>query len=82
MTRFLPTRIFSVFVLGYGCRAVRLDLLTSPSGVQMGILGLGKDRTGCEKTARGSKWQSSMCLGTRAGPSRAARDGPARGPTI
>jgi hypothetical protein len=66
MTRFLPARIFSVSVLGYGCCAVHLGLRASPSGVQMGIPGLGEDRTGCEKTARGSKWQSGACLGTRA----------------
>uniref|UniRef100_A0A2N9EJJ0 Aminotransferase-like plant mobile domain-containing protein n=1 Tax=Fagus sylvatica TaxID=28930 RepID=A0A2N9EJJ0_FAGSY len=62
--------------LGLGClvlRAdtrenpvVRLGLRASPSGVLMGIPGLGEDRTGCEKTARGSKWQSGACLGTRA----------------
>ena len=82
MTRFLPARIFSVSVLGYGCRAARLGLHASPSGAQMGIPGLGEDRTGCEKTAHDSKWQRGACLGTRAWPSRAARDGPARGPTI
>ena len=82
MTRFLPTRIFSVSVLGYGCRAVRLNSRASPSRVRMSIPGLGEDRTGCEKTVRGSKWHRGACLGTRAWPSRAARDGPARGPTI
>jgi hypothetical protein len=66
MTRFLPARIFSVSVLGYGCRSVRLGLRASPSGVQMGIPGLEEDRTGCEKIVRGSKWQSGACLGTRA----------------
>jgi hypothetical protein len=55
MTRFLPTRIFSVSVLGYGCRAVRLGLRASPFVVQMDIPRLGEDRTGCEETDRGSK---------------------------
>jgi hypothetical protein len=66
MTRFLPARIFSVSVLGYGCRAVRLGLRANPSGVQMGIPGLGEDRTGCEKMVRGLKWQRGACLGTSA----------------
>jgi hypothetical protein len=72
MTQFLPARIFSVSVLGYGCRVVRLGLRASLSGVQMGIPGLGEERTGCEKMVRGSKWQWGACLGTRAW----------RGPTI
>ena len=82
MTRFLPAWIFSVSVLGCGCRAVRHGSRASPSGVQMGILGLGEDRTGCEKTVRGSKWHRGACLGTRAWPSRAMRGGPAWGPSI
>ena len=66
MTRFLPAQIFLISVLGYSYRAVRLDLRANPSGVQMGIPGLGEDRSGCEKMVRGSKWQSGACLGTRA----------------
>ena len=65
MTRFLPARIFSVSVLGYGCRVIHLGSRASPSGVQMGIQGLGEDRTGCEKTVRGSNWHRGACLGTR-----------------
>uniref|UniRef100_A0A2N9FH52 Uncharacterized protein n=1 Tax=Fagus sylvatica TaxID=28930 RepID=A0A2N9FH52_FAGSY len=45
---------------------VRLGLRASPSGVQMGIPGLGEDRTGCKKTVRGLKWHRGACLGTRA----------------
>uniref|UniRef100_A0A2N9FXS5 Aminotransferase-like plant mobile domain-containing protein n=1 Tax=Fagus sylvatica TaxID=28930 RepID=A0A2N9FXS5_FAGSY len=56
MTRFLPARIFSVSAFSYGCRVVCLGLRASPSGVQMGIPGLGEDRSGCEKTIRGLKW--------------------------
>ena len=63
MTLFLSAQIFSVFVLSYGCRAVRLGSRASPSGVQMGIPRLGEDRTGCEKTVRGSKWHRGACLG-------------------
>jgi hypothetical protein len=56
MTRFLPARIFSVSAYSYGCRVVHLGLRASPSGVQMGIPGLGEDRSGCEKMIRGLKW--------------------------
>uniref|UniRef100_A0A2N9FFD9 Uncharacterized protein n=1 Tax=Fagus sylvatica TaxID=28930 RepID=A0A2N9FFD9_FAGSY len=45
MTRFLPARIFSVSVLGYDCCAVHLDLRANPSGVQMDIPRVEKDRT-------------------------------------
>ena len=55
MTRFLPAQIFLVSVLTYGYRAVCLGSRVSLSGVQMGIPGLGEDRTGYEKTVRGSK---------------------------
>jgi hypothetical protein len=55
MTQFLPTRIFSVSVLSYGCCVVRLGLRASPSGVQMDILRVKKDRTRCEEAVRGSK---------------------------
>ena len=55
MTLFLPARIFSVFVLGYGCRAVHLGSRASPSGVQMDVPGVEEDRTGCEEVARDSK---------------------------
>uniref|UniRef100_A0A2N9ERE0 Aminotransferase-like plant mobile domain-containing protein n=1 Tax=Fagus sylvatica TaxID=28930 RepID=A0A2N9ERE0_FAGSY len=58
--------IFSVSVLGYGCRAVHLGLRANPSGVQMGIPGLGEDQTGCEKMVHGLKWQRGACLGTSA----------------
>jgi hypothetical protein len=81
MTRFLPARIFSVSAFSYGCRVVCLGLRASPSGVQMGIPGLGEDRSGCEKTIRGLKWRNGVVLGTRARPSCAAHDGPTRGPT-
>jgi hypothetical protein len=52
MTLFLPARIFSVPVLGHGCRAVRLDSCASPFGVQTDIPGVEEDRTGCEEAAR------------------------------
>ena len=35
--------------------AVHLDLRASPSRVQIGIPGLGEDRSGCEKTVRSLK---------------------------
>uniref|UniRef100_A0A2N9F8D0 Aminotransferase-like plant mobile domain-containing protein n=1 Tax=Fagus sylvatica TaxID=28930 RepID=A0A2N9F8D0_FAGSY len=54
MTRFLPARIFSVCVLGYGCCAVRLGLRANPSGVQMDIPRVEKDRTRCG-AVRGSE---------------------------
>ena len=82
MTLFLPARIFSVPVLGHGCRAVRLDSHASPSGVQRDIPGVEEDRTGCERVARGLKWQPGAKLGTRAASCRAARDVPVRGPTL
>jgi hypothetical protein len=66
MTRFLPARIFSVSVLAYGCRAVRLDSRASPFRVQMDVPGVGEDRTGCEKVARGSKRSAGARLGTSA----------------
>ena len=55
MTRFLPARIFSVSVLGYGFCAICLGLRASPSGVQMDIPRVEKDRTRCEEAVRGSK---------------------------
>jgi hypothetical protein len=55
MTRFLPARIFSVCVLGYGCCAVCLGLRANPSGVQMDIPRVEKDRTRCGEAVRGSK---------------------------
>jgi hypothetical protein len=82
MTRFLPAQIFSVSVLAYGCRAVCLGLRASPFGVQIDVPGVGEDRTGCEKVARGSKWQLGAKVETRAASWRAARDVPARGPTL
>ena len=66
MTRYLPAQIFSVSVLTYGYRAVRLDSRASPSGVRMDIPGLGEDRTGYEKMVRGSKRRAGACLGTHA----------------
>jgi hypothetical protein len=66
MTRFLPARIFSVFVFSYGCCVVRLGLRASPSGVQMGIPGFGEGRSGCKKTVRGLKWRNGALLGSRA----------------
>jgi hypothetical protein len=65
MTRFLPSRIFSVFVLAYGCRSVRLSLRASPFGVQIDIPEVEEDRTGYEEVVRGSKWPVSTRLGTR-----------------
>ena len=82
MTQFLPTRIFSVSVLSYDCCVARLGLHASPSGVQMDIPGVEEDRTGCERVARGSKWQPGAKLGTRVASCCAARDVPARGPTL
>ena len=66
MTRFLPTRIFSVSVLGYGCRAIRLGSRASPSGVQMDVPGVEEDRTGCEEVARDSKSQFGVEVETPA----------------
>ena len=57
MTLFLPARIFSVSVLDYGCRAVRLGSCASPSGVRMDIPRVEEDRTGCEEVAHDSKGQ-------------------------
>jgi hypothetical protein len=65
MTRFSPARIFSVSMLTYGCRAVRLDSRASPFGVRMDIPGVEEDRTGYEKVAHGSEWQLGARLGTR-----------------
>ena len=66
MTRFLPARIFSIFVIGYGCCAVRLGLRTSPSGVRMDIPRVEKDRTRCEEAVRGSKGSFGVEVGTDA----------------
>ena len=65
MTLFLPAWIFSVPILGYGCRTVRLGSRASPFGVQMDIPGVEEDRTGCKETARDLKshfgtWQETM----------------------
>uniref|UniRef100_A0A2N9GCZ9 Aminotransferase-like plant mobile domain-containing protein n=1 Tax=Fagus sylvatica TaxID=28930 RepID=A0A2N9GCZ9_FAGSY len=60
MTRFLPTRIFSVSVLSYGCYAVRLGSRASPSGVQMDIPRVEKDRMGYEEAVRGSKGRTPI----------------------
>ena len=82
MTRFLPVRIFSIFVLTHGCRTVHLDSRASPYGVQIDIPGFEEDRTRCEKAARGLKWRFGTTLGTRAASCCAARDVPARGLTL
>ena len=74
MTLFLPARIFSVPVLGHGCRAVRLDSRASPSGVQTDISGVEEDRTGCEEVARDLKSHFGARQETRAASCRAARD--------
>ena len=66
MTRFLPARIFSVSVIGYGYCAVRLGLRASPSGVQMDILRVEKDRMWCKEAARGSKGSFGVEVGTGA----------------
>ena len=66
MTQFLPAWIFSVSVLGYGCCAVRLGLRASPSGVQMDIPRVKKDRTRCEEAVRGSKGRFGVEVGTGA----------------
>jgi hypothetical protein len=55
MTRFLPARIFSISVLSYGCCAVCLGSRANPSGVQMDILRVEKDRARYEEAVRGSK---------------------------
>ena len=78
MTRFLPARIFSVFVFSYGCCAVRLDLRASPSEVQMDIPGVEEDRTGCEEVARVLKSHFGMWQETRTASCHAARDDAAR----
>ena len=62
MTLFLPARIFSVPILGHGCRAVHLDSRASPSGVQTDIPGVEKDRTGCEEAARDLKSHFGMLV--------------------
>ena len=66
MTLFLPARIFSVSVLSYGCRAVRLGSRASPSGVQTDIPGVEEDRTGCEEAARDLKSHFGAWQETRA----------------
>ena len=66
MTRFLPARIFSISVLGYGCYAVHLGLRASPSGVQMDIPRVEKDWTRCEEAVRGSKGRLGVEVGTGA----------------
>ena len=78
MTLFLPARIFSVPVLGYGCHAVRLDSRASPSEVQTDIPGVEEDRTGCEEAARDLKSHFGAWQETRAASCRAARDDAAR----
>ncbi len=66
MTRFLLAQIFSVSVLAYGHRAVRLGSRASPFGVQMDIPSVEEDRTGYEEAVRGSKWPVGARLGARA----------------
>ena len=55
MTRFLPVRIFSVSVLGYGFCTICLGLRASAFGVQMDIPRVEKDRTRCEEAIHGSR---------------------------
>ena len=78
MTLFLPAWIFSVPVLGYGCRTVRLYSRASPFGVQMDIPGVEEDRTGCEEMARVLKSHFGMWQETRTASCHAARDDAAR----
>ena len=78
MTLFLPARIFSVPVLGHGCRAVRFDSRASLSGVQTDIPGVEEDRTGCEEAARDLKSHFVAWQETRVASCRAARDDAAR----
>ena len=66
MTQFLPARIFLVFVLSYGCCAVCLDLRASPSGVQMDIPRVEKDRAGYEEVVWDSEGQFGTEVETRA----------------
>ena len=66
MTLFLPARIFSVPVLGHGCRTVRLNSRASPFGVQMDIPRVEKDRAGYEEAVRGLKGQFGAEVETRA----------------
>jgi hypothetical protein len=66
MTRFLPARIFSISVLSYGCYAVCLGLRASPSGVQMDIPRVEKDRVRYEEAVRGSKGPFGTEVETRA----------------
>ena len=66
MTRFLPARIFSVSVIGYGCCVARLDLCASHSGVQIDIPRVEKDWTRCEEAVRGSKGRLGVEVGTGA----------------
>ena len=78
MTLFLPARIFSVPVLGYGCRTICLVSCASPSGVQTDILGVEEDRTRCEETARDLKSHFGSWQEIRVASCRAARDDAAR----
>ena len=66
MTRFLPVQIFSVSVLGYGHRVGHLGLRASPSGVQMDIPRVEKDRVGDEEAVRGSNGRLGTEVETRA----------------
>ena len=66
MTRFLPVQFFSVSVLGYGRRVVHLGLRASPSGVQMDISRVEKDRAGDEEAVRGSNGRLGTEVETRA----------------
>ena len=66
MTRFLPARIFSVFMLSYDRCAVRLGLRASLFGVRTDVPRVEEDRTGCEEAACGSKSHFGAWQGTRA----------------
>ena len=78
MTLFLPARIFSVPVLGHGCRAVHLDSRASPSRVQTDIPGVEEDWTECEEAACDLKSHFGAWQETRAASCRAAREDTAR----
>jgi hypothetical protein len=66
MTQFLPTRIFSVSVLAYGRRVVRLGSRASSFGVRTNIPGVEEDRTGYEEAVHGSKGRFGAWQGSRA----------------
>jgi hypothetical protein len=82
MTQFLPARIFSVFVLVYGCYAICLGLRANPFGFQTGIPGVKEDQTGYEKGCAWHEVALRLKRETYAASPRAAQGGAARGPTL